>query len=260
MNTKLKLSLALLALIFPIGLVIIAYVICIYTHNTSFLYPGVALALFLGVAFNYMCIYRKIFAILLYQVPLPFIFTFVFWRISMPLIGNQLALISAALGLSLGLLLNKAIVIPNQFYKIKKRTLIAVYLFLSLVTMGLFVGIPVFNLLIGVLAGNYISIRIISYYIDDHKMTRRHLYLGSLFTGLVLFMLSLLASLFLLLDIDALNQTLTLFHVKTLAHHSYIYLFIFGSLLLGIVQYLLTYFTASTMLQFWKAKRTKEPA
>ncbi len=212
----------------------------------------------LGVLIDIICYYRKLFTIALYQAPIPLALFMIVWWVSNPFVRDLYAFFFAVGGLLIGLWLNNELLEPFQFYKIRKRTLGLIYIFFSLIFMGFFMGIPALNLLLGVLAGNYLSIRIISNYRKDRKIII-NIRQGALYTAIVLFFITLLAGFTAVSDIDnSIILAEQIFNVS-FSPNQFIILISLNGVLLVIFQYYLTLFTTKTMLQLWKHRRFRRP-
>lgn len=78
---------------------------------------------------------------------------------------------AGCVGLAMGLIiliinLKKFI---NEFYKLKYWLLVVIYIILSVGTFGFFMGVPVFNIMIGIGAGVYIGRRFQLHHNDDNR-------------------------------------------------------------------------------------------
>jgi len=254
LKKDLKIKLILLATIFPMSLSISGYFIGYYEYNLTVAYILGFAGLITGILLNIVCFYRKLFTIVLYQTPIPMALFLISWWISSTFVNDLKALLFAVGGLVIGLWLNKELVIPFQFYKIKKRVLAIVYIFFSISVLGYFMGIPVFNLLLGFLAGNYLSIRVMSNYKVEREITK-NFKKGALYTSFVLLMITLLAWFTAMSDVENSIQTANEVLGVSLSKDKFILLITTGGILIVILQYFITYYTAKTMLQLWKHKR-----
>ncbi len=244
----------MLSMVFPVSFALIGIMMGIFLYNLTVSIILGFLGLIIGILLDMVCYYRKLFTAALFQGPIPLALFLLFWWISDTLVSEVAALGIGVIGLIIGLWLNSELVVPYQFYKIKKRYLAIIYLFFSMAFMGFFMGIPVFNILLGVLAGNYLSIRIISNYKEEREINR-NMKQGSVFTSVTLLLITGIAALLAISDLDnsiLVAQQVLHFPVdKTLFY----LLITLGGLLIVLFQYYLTLFTAKTMLQLWKHKR-----
>ena len=88
----------------------------------------------------------------------------VFWWGSLLFIENDKVIMIAALsGLVIGLIISLFLILIRKIdiYNLKMPVLIVVYLFYNLGMFGFFMGVPVFHLLLGVIAGYYWTKRLI---------------------------------------------------------------------------------------------------
>lgn len=254
LNKKLKIKLLLLSLVFPLSFSFIGFIEGLYSYNNAITILLAFAGLIIGILLNFICYHRKLFTIALYQTPIPLAIVLLVWWISNPFMSDLNSLFFAIGGLLIGLWLNKELILPYQFYKIKKRILALVYLFFSIVTLGYFIGIPAFNILLGFFAGNYLSIRAISNYKIERQINKDFKQ-GAAYTSLILFIITAFAFIMAFSDIEhsikLTNQILGIPINKTF----FIVLTSLGGIFIVILQYFITLFTARTMLQLWKHKR-----
>ena len=253
LDKKLKIRLFFLSLIFPISLGLIGLFKTINLHNITTLYITIA-GILTGILINFICYNKKTFTILLYRTPIPLAFAVLIWWISNIFFENLYALLFAIGGLLLGLWVNNEITKPLHFYKIKKRILAIIYIFFSIITINYFIKFPAINILLGIIAGNYLSIRAMSNYKVELQINNSFIQ-GSLYTSIILFITTSISFIIAIYDI---NNSITL--VNSILHTSVnkitlIILVISGSVFIVILQYFITLFTAKTMLQVWKTKR-----
>jgi len=254
LKKNLKIRLLLLSLIFPFSFSFLGF------FMGHFMYPGqtkiyLSIGGFVfGIFLDFICYYRKLFTITLFQTPIPLtLFLLVVW-ISNSFVKDLFAFIFGLGGLIIGLWLNNELVLPFQFYRIRKRILAILYLFFSIVLLGIFRGIPAFNMLLGVLAGNYLSIRVISNFREEREINK-NLKQGSAFTSFILLIITVISGFIALSDIDnsimIAQQILGISLNKTL----FTILISVGGIIIVLLQYFITLITARTMLQLWKHKR-----
>jgi hypothetical protein len=254
-NKALRTRVLLLALVLPVAFAIIGILISWYTKNTGFIIISGLSGFLLGVFFNFICYYRKLFAIAIYQTPIPLALFLLVWWISNSFFSPTLAFMAGIGGLLLGLWLNRELVLPYQFFKVNKRVLALLYFFYSIAFMGFFLGIPVFNLLLGLFAGNYIAIRIISY-VRDHKEVHDSIHYGSLFSAFVLLLICLISGFFTIHDMqNSLQIIRETMHIKLTAK-ALVYIIAVSTLVMVVVQYFITRFTANTVLELHKQRKT----
>lgn len=250
----LKIKLILLGSFLPLTFISIGFLIGVYVDQMWVGIIAASVGLGLGLLLNYICSYRKLFAVMLYQTPIPLAMFLLSWWISDTFVSSWLALGIGLGGLAIGLWLNKELILPYQFYRINKRILGFLYLFLSIAMVGLFIGIPVFNIVLGVIAGNYLSIRVISYARSGPEIKRNFLQ-GSIFSATTILSLSLLSGLAALGDFENVAYLFSYYLDFNIEIKQFVYLFLMGSALLAIAQFSLTFFTANTMLSYWNYRR-----
>lgn len=254
LNKTLKLKLLLLSLVLPLSFFFIGFIMSIYLYNLTIAIVIGLVGIGVGILLNFVCYYRKLFTAALYQTPIPAALFLLIWWISNSFASDLYAFFLGLGGLAIGLWLNSELVSPFQFYKIRKRFLALLYFFFSIALMGFFMGIPAFNILLGVLAGNYLSIRIISNFREERDINK-NMKQGATFTSVVLLIIILISALMALSDIE--NSLLLAQEILRIpmTKNFFLVLIILGGIVLVLVQYYLTLFTAKTMLQLWKHKR-----
>ncbi len=262
MNLTLKIKLILLTLVLPISFLLAGILIGENSFLLGFSFHSLQITIILslvgfivGILFNIICYYRKIFGVAIYQTPIPLTLFLIFWLIADTFIGDWLSLFVGILGLLLGLWLNTTLVLPYQFFKIKKRILALLYLFYSFVILGLFMGVPIFNLLLGVFAGNYLAMRIVSY-IKNDNFIKKSIHQGALFSAFIILIISLIAGLLAFSDIESyLEICYNITQIQLSSDKFLIFLIVMG--ILGVIaQYFITYFTANTILDLHKHRKT----
>lgn len=261
MNAALKIKVFFLAMVFPISFLLAgwligenSYLLGFDFHNTGVTLLLSGVGFLFGALLNVICYYRKVFAIALYQTPIPLTLFFASWWIVNSLVNTWLAISIGFLFLLVGLWINSVIIIPYQFFRIKKRVLALLYVFYSIVILGLFMGVPLFNILMGVFAGNYLAIRTVSY-VKLQKTITKNIRQGALFSSIVILFVSILASLMAFVDLETYLQTFTsLTQIPINAEKFFLFLVI--AVLIGVLlQYFVTWFTATTMLQLHNHKK-----
>jgi hypothetical protein len=254
LNKKLKIKLFILSLIFPISFGLIGLFNTLSLHNTTTIIYTTAIGLFAGIVINIICYNKKIFTIILYKTPIPLALSLLVWWISNLFFNSYQAILFASIGLLLGLWLNKEIITPFQFYKINKRILAIIYIFFSIITVNYFIKFPAINILLGIIAGNYLSIRAINNYKIELQINSS-LKQGSLYTSLVLFTITTISFIIAMYDINnSIALAKSILHID-LNRTTLTIIITAGSIFIVILQYFITLFTARTMLQVWKTKR-----
>ena len=254
LNRKLRIKLIILSLVFPVTFSFIGFMEGIYFYNNSVTLLLAIVGLIVGVILTYICYRRKLFTIALYQAPIPLSIFLLVWWVSNLFVSEYQSILIAIGGLLLGLWLNKELVLPYQFYKMKKRVLAIVYIFFSIALLGYFIGIPAFNILLGILAGNYLSIRVIRNYKEEQEINKNFKQ-GSAYTSFVLLIITAIATLLAISDIDYSLQLANRVIHSSFDKTTLIILMVIGGVAIITIQYFVTLFTAKTMFQLWKHKR-----
>ncbi|MGD9994856.1 MAG: hypothetical protein AB7S69_16270 [Salinivirgaceae bacterium] len=256
LSTSLKVKLLLLAAIFPVAFSLIGWFLSSFYQNTESRVIFAALGFVLGIFFSFICFRRKLFTVVLYQAPIPLALFLLAWWFSHVFTSGWLAFLIGALWFFIGLWLNSELVLPYQFYRIKKRFLALIYLFFSIAMLGFFMGIPVFNLLLGVLAGNYLSIRVLYPY-SSKTTIQKNLVQGAWFTALSLLGITLFAGIIAVSDLEnSLLMAQQLLQIQ-LSKNLFLLLLALGAVILTLFQFALTLFSARTMLNWWHYRRKK---
>jgi len=247
MSMILKIKLFVLSLVFPLSFLLAGYLIGENSYLLGFEFKNTGVTIILcvigfliGIVFNIICYYRKVFAIAIYQTPIPLTLFFSFWWITNSFVNEWIAISLGFLGLFLGLWLNSVLVLPYQFFKI--------------IILGLFMGVPIFNILLGVFAGNYLAMRIISY-IKDEKDIGKSIHQGASFSALVILIISILAGLMAFVDIETYLQTFTSLTHIPINGEKFLLILVIAGIIGVLLQYLITRFTAYTMLHFHNYKK-----
>ncbi len=256
LSTSLKVKLLLLAAIFPVAFSLIGWFFSSFYQNTEAKVFYAALGFVLGIFFSFICFRRKLFTVVLYKAPIPLALFLLAWWFSHLFTSGWLAFLIGALWFFIGLWLNSELVLPYQFYRIKKRFLVLIYLFFSIAMLGFFMGIPVFNLLLGVLAGNYLSIRVLYPY-SSKTTIKKNLVQGAWFTALSLLGITLFAGIIAISDME--NSLLLAQNLlqTQLSKKLFLLLLTLGAVFLTLFQFVLTLFSARTMLNWWHYRRKK---
>jgi len=102
----------------------------------------------------------------------PITFFLIAWWSSIGLQNDQKIASIAFAGLGFGILIDVLVLKPSlkSLETLSKEVLIGVYVFYSIMVLGFFMGVPVFNLFLGVLAGRFIARVGLYRSLDPHKM------------------------------------------------------------------------------------------
>ena len=117
----------------------------------------------------------------------PIFFFLAFWWISIGLVSEWLVPLCALFGLAAGLLADLVFFRKNfiAVFNIRAVWLTAIFVFYSVCTFGFFMGVPVFNLAPGILAGYYMGIRLRIQKADPNE-TKKQIRKTSLFASGIL--------------------------------------------------------------------------
>jgi hypothetical protein len=151
--------------------------------------------------------------------------------------------ISALLTFSAGIVISLLIrfILKPDIFKIPVPVLILVYLFYNVCILGFFMGVPVFNLAAGALAGYYWSKRIINR--NELNNSRRDIQRVSLFASSVTAVVCLTSAIVALLSKSTPEDLKGMFHLNfDVTRPLLVSLIIIGGLMLVALQYYLTRF------------------
>jgi hypothetical protein len=151
--------------------------------------------------------------------------------------------ISALLAFSAGIVISLLIrfILKPDVYKMPVLVLILFYLFYNVCILGFFMGVPVFNLAAGALAGYYWSKRIINR--NELNNSRRDIQRVSLFTSSVTAVVCLTSAIVALLSKSTPEDLKGMFHLNfDITRPLLVSLIIIGGTMLVALQYYLTRF------------------
>jgi len=150
---------------------------------------------------------------------------------------------AALLGFIVGLVVSLLIwfIFKPDIYKLPIPLLILVYLFYNICILGFFMGVPVFNLAMGALAGYYWSKRILSR--NELQNSRGDIRRISVFTSSVTAVVCLASALVALLSKSTSEDLKGMFHLNfDITRPLLVCLIIAGGIMLVALQYYLTRF------------------
>lgn len=251
-----KIMFLLLSLICPIAFGFIGAFFWRITGGSSLLSLFVVLGFASGILLNIICLRKRLFTLALFHIPIPFSFFLLTWWIADIFTSIISAIFIGVIGFLIGIWINYELVLPYQFYKIKKRILASVYVVFSVAVWGIFMGIPFFNILLGVLAGNYLSIRVMENYRRE-AFVLKNFRQGALFTSAVLFVLLIISALTSLDVFPSLIREIEKVLYITLNPILHPWLIAILGIIVLLLQYFITIFTAKTMFAYWMSKKQK---
>jgi len=150
---------------------------------------------------------------------------------------------SALLGFSVGLIISLLIrfILKPDIYKLPIWILILIYIFYNVCILGFFMGVPVFNLVAGALAGYYWSKRILNR--NELNNSGRYIQKVSMFTSSVTATVCLTSAVIALLSKSTPEDLKGMFHLNfDITRPLLVSLIIIGGIMLVALQYYLTRF------------------
>lgn len=146
-------------------------------------------------------------------------------------------------GLTISLLLK--LTFKPDVYRLSGATLILIYLFYNIGMFGFFMGVPVFNLVLGIIAGFYWVKRLI--YLNEPVDFKTEIYRVSLFSSMVTGLICLLSATVALMSESTPSDLKGMLHLPfNISHIILIGFIVTGGLFLIFVQY---YLVRITMLK-----------
>jgi hypothetical protein len=150
---------------------------------------------------------------------------------------------AALLGFSVGLTVSLLVrfILKPDVYKLPIPVLILIYLFYNICILGFFMGVPVFNLAAGALAGYYWVKRISNR--NELNNNRRDVHRISIFTSSVTALVCISSALIALLSKSTPEDLRGMFHINSeITRPLLVSLIIIGGIMLVALQYYLTRF------------------
>jgi hypothetical protein len=182
---------------------------------------------------------------------MPIVCFLIFWWSSLLFTNNEnFIMIAAISGLGIGLMISLylKLTLKTDIFSLKMPVLIVVYLFYNFGMFGFFMGVPIFHLFLGVIAGFYWSKRLI--YNNNTIDYKAEVLRISRFTSIVIGFVCLFSA------IIALSSKSTPYDLKHMLHLQFdisqsilISLIIIGGVLLILTQYWLTKVTMIMILK-----------
>ena len=208
---------------------------------------------------NIMIRFDKLLFSVLFGIAIPILCFIVFWWGTFLFTNNQQTIKIAALsGLGIGILISLLIkfIRKPDIYSVSIPVLILVYLFYNGILFTMFMGIPVFHLALGVIAGYYWAKYMIHHKeITDHEREIRRI---STFTAIVIGIVCLFSAAVALISKSTSEDLKNMFNLSFDISRPLIVAFIItGGLLLVIIQYLLVRFTIKRTLLVTQGKKSQ---
>ena len=194
--------------------------------------------------------FDKLLFSVLFGIVMPILCFIIFWWGTFIFTDNHKVIIIAALsGLGIGILISllMKLIRKPDIYLVSIPELILVYLFYNGVLFTMFMGIPVFHLVLGVIAGYYWAKYMIHHKeITNHEGEIRRI---STFTAIVIGIVCLFSAAVALISKSTSEDLKNMFNLSFDISRSLLITFIVaGGLSLIIIQYLLVKFTMKKIL------------
>lgn len=132
---------------------------------------------------------------------LPILLFLIGWWSSLNFASNWIVFLFALIGLGIGCIID--IIISRRIFKAywwRKSVLAMVYLFYSVCVFGFFMGVPIFNLAVGALAGVFMGRRLLHLGVDKERLQKAAAAFG-LFAASIMVLISLASAYFATKDI-----------------------------------------------------------
>lgn len=252
-SVRLKIAITLLALVMPVAGAVSGWYYAFLIGESDYPLLVAAVCLCVGVLLDVVCYYGGVFSFVFYKMPIPLVFAVVSYAVASFVVSWRVALCAGGVGTLVGIGFDYVLLIDKPFYLARKRVLVVVYMLLSFILLGVMMGVPVSNFLLGILAGNYYSLRYEGAVLSKERL-RRNLLNISIFTTLVLLFFEIIFGW--LMWQDSPNIIDYLHHMtgwRLSGGRLLAMIFGFGTLAV-VVQFLITYYTGRTMLRYRKIK------
>jgi hypothetical protein len=194
----------------------------------------------------------KIFFGIIFGAVLPGTLFLAGWWGTFKVVPENQIFIYAFGGLTLGIIIDFFFIkkVISNLYEIQNTTLSLIYIFYSVCIFGFFMGVPVFNSLLGIPAGYYAAKRCL-FLRKDIELTERYFKQTAIFTTVIILLASLVSASI------ALSDPFTAKNLKGMLNLNFeitkpilFYIIIGGGTILIIFQYYLTKFTAKIIYAF----------
>ena len=193
---------------------------------------------------------------LVFGAVLPIFLFLAGWWSSIGLVSDNLIFVIALTCLSLGIVIDILFLKKwlRNVYNTNWKLLIIIFLFYSICTFGFFMGVPVFNLMIGIMAGIFVGRKL---YHDKKSINevRCNIKKTSIFTTVVILIISLASAFFALRDpMDTARNLEGMFHIQSFSITTQIIIgiIVIGGFVLALSQYWLTKTVALTTFNHGK--------
>lgn len=193
----------------------------------------------------------------------PIFFFMAGWWGSIGLVPENLIFIIAIIGLVLGIVLD-FLFLKKQLknvYETDRKILIIIYLFYSIGMFGFFMGVPIFNLMIGILAGMFIGRRSYQKKEGSEKFGNE-IRKTCVFTTAVMIAISMTSAVIALKDpLDTARNLEGMFNqrVYSITRTMILLIIVLGGFLLALAQYLLTKVAGTVAYHSGENQKTSLP-
>ena len=253
-SLKLKISIAVLALVMPVTGALSGWYYAVFIAEFNYPYLFALLCLILGVALDVVCYYDNLFSFVFYKIPIPGILFVIAYEAASFFYSRWIAFIFGLCGMAVGVLFDYILIQPKPFYLARKRVLVIVYMFLSIIMLGIMSGVPVSNFLLGILAGNYFSLRYAGSVIGRERL-RKNLYAMTIFATAVLLVSEIMFAWLIWQDSQNIIDYLGHLTSVVLTHGQLLQLMIILGVASVVAQFVLTYFTGMTLYRYRSFKK-----
>lgn len=180
------------------------------------------------------------------------------WGISFLSTGNERIIIIASLsGLCLGLLIDFLIILffKPDIFKLSKPVVIIIYLFYNVWLFGFFMGVPVFHLALGIIAGYYWMKRLI--YQNEIRDYKKEIQRTSIFTSVIIGVVCLFSATIAMISPSTPSDLKGMLRLPfEISQTILLCIIIAGGLFLITGQYFLT---RATMISILKSAKSDQP-
>lgn len=198
--------------------------------------------------------FDKIFLGILIGAVSPILFFLLGWWISIPFVPENKIYIYALAGLSIGITLD--LIFLKKWiqigYRLNKFIQILIYLFYTICVFGFFMGVPIFNILNGIIAGIYTGRKVMYEKLEKEKGLKR-IRKASIFTTIIILFVSVFSACIALIDPSTGSNLKRMFNLNFEVTKEMICgVIFFGDLGLVLVQYWVTKITGLLILKHGK--------
>lgn len=200
--------------------------------------------------------FDRIFFGIIFGAIFPILLFLTGWWSTVRLVPENQIFIYALSGFAIGLVLDFFLLkrILFNLFNINGFLLAAIYIFYSICVIGFFMGVPVFNLFLGIPAGIYIAKKCANDKTGKEESAKRINRIAR-FTTYIIILIAILSALIALTDRYTVSSINGMFGLEYKITQSVLYyIVIFGGLAMIFVQYVITKYTASIVY----SKITKE--